>query len=835
MKNIIKVGSIFLLVLMVAAALIALEFAAEAQAADDITVTIDTGESITLKDTDGDGYYEIGNADELYAFSAAVNGDYPNINVELAADITVNENVLTDDGELNGDGSEFRQWITAGGGEIGAWVTFGGNFEGNGKTISGLYYSGNKMIVSFIGNIGTATKVSNLSIVDSYYYTSFSDGGMNRVGGIVGYTGEDAIIEKCSFQGVIKAPDSGCVGGICGDLETSRIFNCHVIADIEGCQKVGGIAGYMQESTIENCYYMGEVKGESKVGGAVGVVYFTSAIKSCYAIAEVIGNEEVDAFIGKKHGYSDIYNCYILDTFGTSTHATAISEEHFESGEITYMLQNGTAITASWGQKLGEGGDKFPVLGGEKVYKNQIGGCTYDSAVYAYSNTSQDAIYTHADPEEGDHLCSRGCGTVVDGGCYDTVADGKCDKCGSDLAVIDGVTYKVLGDVTNTGLSSYDEPGCYRAGDGYIVWTLGSGSEPNKLILYNATIDLRNVQEANGVTVSSTGLADYDVIFYGYNYLYAKEGEVGMYFLQEYGLSQRFIGKGDDALLNVFGGVFGNFITFDGGRVNLFGNGFNSPLDCESLRVEKNTVVNAASAGKILGFWSEIIIRESSEIEGTLNGILTTFEGKTMVFTALGEALIGQDYVVDISAEVLAEVGVERFKLVVPEWTKLVVPAEFTLDLDSFDEVVIKGEIVVQGKLICDHEGGEASCSSGAVCDTCKTVYTDPIMHTPVADDGDCTTAIICSLCKNVVIAAKEAHTDADTDGKCDECAKVMATTSESDSDTQPKPEQTAEGVGSTEESDGITAGAVVAIVISALIGIGAVCVIVWFVVKKKR
>ena len=36
-----------------------------ARAAENITVTIDTGASVTLKDTDGDNYYEVGTADEL--------------------------------------------------------------------------------------------------------------------------------------------------------------------------------------------------------------------------------------------------------------------------------------------------------------------------------------------------------------------------------------------------------------------------------------------------------------------------------------------------------------------------------------------------------------------------------------------------------------------------------------------------------------------------------------------------------------------------------------------------------------------------------------------------
>ena len=58
--------------------------------AEEITVTIDTGESVTLNDNDNDGYYDIGTADELYAFAAAINAGNTNINVELTANINLN-------------------------------------------------------------------------------------------------------------------------------------------------------------------------------------------------------------------------------------------------------------------------------------------------------------------------------------------------------------------------------------------------------------------------------------------------------------------------------------------------------------------------------------------------------------------------------------------------------------------------------------------------------------------------------------------------------------------------------------------------------------------------
>ena len=76
---------------------------AYAAKAANLTVEIDTGDTITLEDTNSDGYYEINTADKLYAFAAAVNAGNTSINGELTANITVNTGVLGDDGELASD------------------------------------------------------------------------------------------------------------------------------------------------------------------------------------------------------------------------------------------------------------------------------------------------------------------------------------------------------------------------------------------------------------------------------------------------------------------------------------------------------------------------------------------------------------------------------------------------------------------------------------------------------------------------------------------------------------------------------------------------------------
>lgn len=68
-----------------------------------------TAGTIILRDEDNNGYYDIGTADELYAFAAIVNGSNNIINAELTGNITVNDSVLNEDGTLNtNDADKFR-------------------------------------------------------------------------------------------------------------------------------------------------------------------------------------------------------------------------------------------------------------------------------------------------------------------------------------------------------------------------------------------------------------------------------------------------------------------------------------------------------------------------------------------------------------------------------------------------------------------------------------------------------------------------------------------------------------------------------------------------------
>ncbi len=57
------------------------------------------------------------------------------------------------------------------------------------------------------------------------------------------------------------------------------------------------------------------------------------------------------------------------------------------------------------------------------------------------------------------------------------------------------------------------------------------------------------------------------------------------------------------------------------------------------------------------------------------------------------------------------------------------------------------------------HTGGTATCKAKAECTVCGTAYGNTLAHTPEADDGDCTTDILCSVCDSVTTKGNESHT----------------------------------------------------------------------------
>ena len=326
-------------------------------------------------DIDGDAskdkVYEIGNAGQLYWFAGLVNDTLPGVemdeyaNAVLVDDITVNKNVLKQDGTLN-DGT-FKEWTPIG---TVVYYQYLGTFDGQNHTISGLYFNeseGEKAgLFSFVGAFG---RVRNLGVLDSYFC------GKSEVGGVCGYN-EGTIINcynKGSINGTSVAKEY--FGGVCG-YTYGVIRNCFNTGVVSGHTYVGGVCGYNFRE-ITSCYNAGRVRGTGDYIGGVNGYNHNSSITNCYYDTSIFKGDAIGGSDGK-----------VINVEGKTT-------EQFKTGEVTYLLQNGQS-EGTWGQTIGT--DTYPVLHGPKVYKSiTYIGCnaSSDVASVSYSNEEKDVFGKH--------------------------------------------------------------------------------------------------------------------------------------------------------------------------------------------------------------------------------------------------------------------------------------------------------------------------------------------------------------------------------------------------------------------------------------------------------
>ena len=323
--------------------------------------------------------YQITNAAELYWFAGLVNGDESIIGnsikqntgacAVLTKNITINENVLDENGSLNGNGSGLEQWPPIGSYGIRGEEAYIGTFDGNGHTISGLYVDSDAQYVGLFGCVGTNGKIQNVGVVDSYISAT---GDKVCVGGVCGYN-VGGTIENCYNTGTITATAQATgiyssVGGVCG-FSFWNIFNCYNTGKVSVTGDrawVGGVSGFNGKD-IKNCYNTGEVSvtvDGGAVGGVCGDNDSGNRITNCYNTGKVSvtgGNAVIGGVCGMNA--NTIKNCYFLTgtadkgTGDDTGEATEKTDSQFKSGEVAWLL-NGSQNPQLWGQ----GSNDMPVL-----------------------------------------------------------------------------------------------------------------------------------------------------------------------------------------------------------------------------------------------------------------------------------------------------------------------------------------------------------------------------------------------------------------------------------------------------------------------------------------
>ena len=179
-------------------------------------------------------------------------------------------------------------------------------------------------------------------------------------------------LQNCSNSSTVICYKQDGTGGVCGK-NYGTVRDCKNTGSVRGIEPLGGVCGVNKSGIIENCFNE----------GTVSVTVITSA-----------GG---DGVCGANFDGGTITNCYYLSNTATrgiggwadvSGKAEKMSIEHFESGEVAWLLNGKGLGEQVWGQQLGI--DPSPVPGSAyKVIKAAQG----DNDTYwaTFSNQTNDA------------------------------------------------------------------------------------------------------------------------------------------------------------------------------------------------------------------------------------------------------------------------------------------------------------------------------------------------------------------------------------------------------------------------------------------------------------
>ena len=218
--------------------------------------------------------------------------------------------------------------------------------------------------VGLFGCIGANGKISNVGVLDSYFQFS-------ALGGGVCGKNNNGELQNCSNSSTVICKTQDGTGGVCGE-NYGTVRDCKNTGSVRGIAPLGGVCGVNISGIIENCFNEGTVSETVTSAGGSGVC-------------------------GANLDGGTITNCYYLSNTATygigggtdvSGKAEKMSIEHFESGEVAWLLNGKGLGEQVWGQHLGI--DPSPVPGSAyKVIKAAKG----DNDTYwaTFSNQTNDA------------------------------------------------------------------------------------------------------------------------------------------------------------------------------------------------------------------------------------------------------------------------------------------------------------------------------------------------------------------------------------------------------------------------------------------------------------
>ena len=485
------------------------------------------GKTQTEPQTDENGVYQIGTGAELAWFVAkSKDADVSGV---LTADINLGKYAwlnISSSKKVVLDGADFE--ITGLNATAGLFAQIGSNSYIHDLTIRGAV-SGKGSAGAIAGYAsGTAPKIANC-----FNYAVITSTG-NNVGGLVGYTYQNAVIENCANFGAVTGGSS--VGGIIGGTVSngSTITGCYNTAEISATgSKAGGIiGGTSSEMTVTSCYNTGKISGTTSGGiaGEVkgnvnwsGTVQGKITISSCYSTGEagsaVFGTVDTAS--------SEISKCYYLNTLNADANAEALNEADLKDADLSDAfgpvcggypaLRWQTDVT--FHEAAGEGTVTAPLCT-VKGYTSYS--CSKCGKSYRTAYTAPLGHDFCEDLDGSDNSCVLTAPTCTQPGkIVRTCRRDGCSETKEDIVPAKGHTPKDGTEQVFTGYKTYE---CAVCGKTYTVWDddrLGHVSYPEQTVtsisvsdngnypwVYNADLDrFESSNQEQDKTSSTTSFA----------------------------------------------------------------------------------------------------------------------------------------------------------------------------------------------------------------------------------------------------------------------------------------------------------------------------------------
>jgi len=481
------------------------------------------GKTQTEPKADENGVYRIGTGAELAWFVAkSKDADVSGV---LTADINLGKYAwlnISSSKKVVLDGASFE--ITGLNATAGLFAQIGSNSYIHDLTIRGAV-SGKGSAGAIAGYAsGTAPKIANC-----FNYAVITSTG-NNVGGLVGYTYQNAVIENCANFGAVTGGSSA--GGIIGGTVSngSTITGCYNTAEISATgSKAGGIiGGTSSEMTVTSCYNTGKISGTASGGiaGEVkgnvnwsGTVQGKITISSCYSTGEagsaVFGTVDTAS--------SEISKCYYLNTLNADANAEALNEADLKDADLSDAFG---PVCGGYPALRWQTDATFHEANGEGTVVDPL--CTvkgYTRFTCSECGESYRTAYTAPlghdfceDLDGSDNSCVLTAPTCTQPGkIVRTCRRDGCSETKEDIVPAKGHTPKDGTEQVFTGYKTYE---CAVCGETYTVWDddrLGHVSYPEQTVtsisvsdngnypwVYNADLDRFESSNQNQDKTSST-------------------------------------------------------------------------------------------------------------------------------------------------------------------------------------------------------------------------------------------------------------------------------------------------------------------------------------------